>query len=683
MIVWLAASPGLDIDHVAAIVSRAFATNCYSLSDGEYDGKLKNLIVKPPGSAERQILQDFAAASEELFFVYTDQPPEPGTKVIYFSCDPRDTLVQKDFSKVPNYGMPGNPSNVLEIHYICEWMDHTSAWDPANRPNTLLLKYTDLTANAGLTLEKLTNFLDVKLSDEASNLSEFFDSDESSNASTYNFDANMESLVQAVNVVSADALIELGYEVFTQGLDDDALRTIAMVSQYNWTSTLQRTTRMRALELRSFQLAEEKKAQAREIQSRVEEALKLENRLSDLEQFAASLASEKNEREHHVRSLSNDLEALRDQLNDLNKRNKTLASTNAHIEKNLNEMSDVLSPRLSTLLTLKPLRFVVNRRRQIKRNLIAVDGRGVPLPHFENELESPDLTGPLSIESPLPKREIRPRASIYDLHSSDKTLGIAVFTFDRAENAESVLESLFLQNGLENTHVWIDGDQGNPDKRARLDKTEARVSRFPVKQIHRNRGNYGFRKMMIVAMRKMFEQYDRVLFLEDDCFPTRHAVQGFNHELDLIESDPEMFSVYGHPFLTEQEREGPIGRFQGWGWASTRDKLMPLWKELLETYLMSEDEYRAFIEQGLTEDILSKIDVTPGRQPSSTLPKFFAWDETLGYLAAKRNLKHKASDERLIYNFGVGASSTHFNKIEHYRAPPFNMVTIDELWDHF
>lgn len=387
-----------------------------------------------------------------------------------------------------------------------------------------------------------------------------------------------------------------------------------------------------------------------------------------------------------IRELEADVARYKQQLENVSARNESIRSDLEAARSQLAELNNALAPRLLSILTLKPLRFVWNRRRLVKQGMLSNEGDGVFRPKFEetNPVSPSTQSGSSPRLNPRqqPVTALQPR-SIYSDHTVSKSLGIAVYAFDRAESVGNVLESLHRQNALDKVHVWIDGDQGNPEKRAKLDETETCVSRYKVKRVHRNRGNFGFRKMMLISMRKMFEEYDRVLFLEDDCFPNRYAVQGFDFELNKIQNDPSIMSVYGHPFLTESEKAGPIGRFQGWGWASTRSKMMPLWSQLLETYLMSEEEYKSFVSEGLTAEMLARLDVTPGRQPSSTLPLFFAWDETLGYLAALNDMKHQRTTERLIYNFGVGSDSTHFNKIEHYRNAPFNMITIDEIWDHY
>lgn len=442
-----------------------------------------------------------------------------------------------------------------------------------------------------------------------------------------------------------------------------------------------------AEELRQTIASIEATAEARqsEISNLTRHLTQAQDRVDKYQSRASEMSSQKIEQGKIIDSLERDLKSISERAQRLSTRNQELDNKYTVLKAQYEEVNQAVAPRLKSLLTLKPMRYVVNRRALVKSGDLQLDETGLPISPERDVATPPALQNPKSAERSNPGQRVKhgQKSSIYKSYQAKQPLGVAVFTFDRTESVENVLESLLLQDGLENTHVWIDGDQGNPKKRERLDATEQCVSSFPVKQVHRNRGNYGFRKMMIVSMRKMFEMYDRVLFLEDDCFPTRYALNGFGYELDQIEHDESVLSVYGHPFLTENEKHGPIGRFQGWGWASTRKKLMPLWPSLLDAYLMSEDEYKAYINAELTEEVLAHIDVTPGRQPSSTLGKFFAWDETLGFLAGKQNMTHKRTTERLIYNFGAGESSTHFNNIDHFKQPPFNMISIDEVWQHY
>ncbi|NOX94574.1 MAG: hypothetical protein GXP04_05615 [Alphaproteobacteria bacterium] len=354
----------------------------------------------------------------------------------------------------------------------------------------------------------------------------------------------------------------------------------------------------------------------------------------------------------------------------------SLQVENSELTERVKELEYVLAPRLKTLIELRPFRYVMAQRKKrksqsqnIPSNKNSELGAGAPC-KGDKKIEAIRDTSRSHINS------------IYTAYSLTKPLGIAVFAYDRFDYLEQVLKSLEQQNALKDTHVWIDGDQGRTVKKLQIDDVENLAKSFPVKAVHRNRSNFGFRKMMLTVMREMMVHYDRILFLEDDCFPTRHALKGFSSELDLIEDDDQMFSVYGHPFLVPNE-DGGFGRFQGWGWATTKRKLAPIWEQLLECYLMSEENYTKFITQNLDAITLSHIDMTPGRQPSDTLTKFFAWDETVCLLTAKSGALHKRTTERLIYNFGAGKESTHFENIEYYRKPPFNMISRSEVWRYY
>lgn len=334
----------------------------------------------------------------------------------------------------------------------------------------------------------------------------------------------------------------------------------------------------------------------------------------------------------------------------------------------------VVAPRLKSIVTLRPLRFALRQRNQIKRNEIpAPDQLLTELSPYTHDLsqfsESDQKEGDFSPTVPSGETEWG-------------NFGIAVFGHTRVECIRNTLESLARQDALHITHVFLDGDQGKSGLRYKIDEVYDIARAYPVARIHKQRSAFGFRKMMLTAGRFMLEHYERMLFLEDDCFPVNNAVAEFNRELDLINDDPNVFSVYGHHFLVPGE-DRLFPRFQSWGWASTRQKMAPVWSDLQDCYLMSEEDYLHFIETKLTREISDKIDATPGRQPTTTLTKFFAWDETVCLLTALRNQTHKKSDRRLIYNCGAGLDSSHFRELAFFREPPFNMVGANEVWEHF
>jgi hypothetical protein len=260
--------------------------------------------------------------------------------------------------------------------------------------------------------------------------------------------------------------------------------------------------------------------------------------------------------------------------------------------------------------------------------------------------------------------------------------GIAVFGHTRLEELKAVLESLKRQDALQYTEVWLDGHQGNPVLKEKVTKTFELVQGYPVKRIHRQNGQFAFRKLLILALSEMCGRYRDILVLEDDCFPTSDAVEQFRAEIEAVRSDPGIFSVYGHHFLTDSEG-ATCPRFQGWGWATTTEKLAPALRQLIDCYSMTEERYQQFVSLALTAEIRARIDVTPPRQPTHTLERFFAWDETLCLLTAMNGQVHKPTRKRTIYNCGMSKDSTHFADSARYRMPPYNLITTDEVWRYF
>lgn len=328
----------------------------------------------------------------------------------------------------------------------------------------------------------------------------------------------------------------------------------------------------------------------------------------------------------------------------------SLTAANARLD----QLEHALAPRLKAILTLRALRFALkerNRRKRAATNTTGAERETVTPTKAEGRAEWPGF-------------------------------GIALFGHTRSDLILNSLESLAKQDALHVTHVFLDGHQGRLDLMAKTERVYQIVNAYPVKEIHRQNSAFGFRKMMLLAGEYMMRHYERMLFLEDDCFPVDGSIAAFNADLDEINKREDIFSVYGHHFLTPNEAD-PFPRFQGWGWATTAQKLRPVWDELKKCYLMSEADYLRFVKEKLTPDIRARIDVTPDRQPTDTLERFFAWDETVCLLTALRGQGHKPSAKRLIYNCGAGLEASHFKRLEQFRKPPFNMIAANEVWDYF
>ncbi len=268
--------------------------------------------------------------------------------------------------------------------------------------------------------------------------------------------------------------------------------------------------------------------------------------------------------------------------------------------------------------------------------------------------------------------------------SADKELGILVLGHKRPEALRNVLESLRCQGALGQTQVWLDGQTFSPpDVIEKVETCRALAAEYAEACWRPQYGRLGIDKLMFDGLGAMAAVYDKIMVIEDDCFPTARAVETFSRELDGVANDPEIYSVYGHHFKVPAEGE-TITRFQGWGWGTTRQKLLPVLKRLKELFLLPEAEYLAWVRAQMTPELEARLLVTPGRDVTWVLERFFVWDAATTFVTALAGLKHKKTPVRTIYNCGLGPYSSHFfQDEERLRNPPWNMVAEDEVWDHF
>ena len=264
-----------------------------------------------------------------------------------------------------------------------------------------------------------------------------------------------------------------------------------------------------------------------------------------------------------------------------------------------------------------------------------------------------------------------------------KRTGIIVFGHTRSILLWNLLQSLRRQGTTNDVHVWLDGHHGRPSLISPVKQCAELVkTQFPQVHLMVMNGNVGIEKLTIDGLSYMSSHYERIIVLEDDCFPTSCAIDEFEKGLNDIERRPEVYSVYGHHFLTESEGE-MITRFQGWGWATTREKLLPVIGEMKKCFAMSEPDYLQWARKNLTPEVIKRLDVTPGRNCVPVIATQFCWDGCTCLVTAMRGLVHKKTSKRVIYNCGMGDGSTHFPQNDRFRQPPFNMITPQDVWTYY
>lgn len=261
--------------------------------------------------------------------------------------------------------------------------------------------------------------------------------------------------------------------------------------------------------------------------------------------------------------------------------------------------------------------------------------------------------------------------------------GIIVFGHRRKKNLLNVLESLKRQNVLAVTHVWIDGYSHSPELKEQVEDCQSLRNDYPHAYWQIHIGRQGIEKIMLDGLSFMSRRYEKIIVLEDDCFPTSNAISVLLKDLAEIENDQSVYSVYGHHFETPNEGR-MFSRFQGWGWATTRKKLIPILSQLKAMFMMSEEDYLTWVASALSPETTAKLNVTPGRDVIKVLNRQFSWDSATALLTAILGMSHYKTSERVIYNCGLGVNSGHFPAdSDVLRQPPFNMIGAEEVWQYF
>lgn len=262
--------------------------------------------------------------------------------------------------------------------------------------------------------------------------------------------------------------------------------------------------------------------------------------------------------------------------------------------------------------------------------------------------------------------------------------GIIVFGFIRTSCLSNTLKSLAMQNA-HNVHVWLDVPaDSNPDHNSKsMECIQCVKSNFAQFEPNVMSSHTGIEVMTLEGLKFMCERYKKIIVLEDDCFPVCDAIDVFNDDLDRVEDDENIFSVYGHHYLVRAENGGrPIGRFNGWGWATHSSKLENILPELERLLFLPDEEYFNFVKANLDWRIKRRIDVTPKRNAVRSIKKVKSWDGIMCLITAMQKLTHKRTSKRVIYNCGSNPdSSMHYKNT--LRKPPFNMIDEDEVWDYF
>jgi len=158
--VWLASWPRSGNSYLRSILWTCFGLQTGSVYPDDLRGDAE--VAAQTGHLEGVAHGAFSQEFLKLPLVKTHDLPIDGRRAIYVVRNGRDSCRSL-------FGYWGAEGLQVEVtledviagrHMFGSWSEHYLAWDPEARPNTLSLRFEDLTKDFGGTLKRLAAFLD-------------------------------------------------------------------------------------------------------------------------------------------------------------------------------------------------------------------------------------------------------------------------------------------------------------------------------------------------------------------------------------------------------------------------------------------------------------------------------------------------------------------------------------------
>ena len=251
---------------------------------------------------------------------------------------------------------------------------------------------------------------------------------------------------------------------------------------------------------------------------------------------------------------------------------------------------------------------------------------------------------------------------------------VAVFGFNRPQHLRRTLLALSLNEGAEDTEVYIFIDGPRSSKDAHLCEDVAKVAKnnygFREQHVVISTANKGLRRSIVEGVTSVVTAKSRIIVLEDDLVPSLGFLEYMNDALKKYESVPRVGSIHAFQYPL-----GYLGNkslfFRGadcWGWATWADR----WK------LLQQDP-RVLLRRLESGNLVEQFNLSGKMNFTELLEKQFdglidswaiLWHASL-FLEEKLTLYPPKS---LIQNIGQDGSGTHGGSDQHHETEITNYV---------
>lgn len=372
MILWLASYPRSGNTLLRTLLFKCFGQETYSkYNDGSDIGKSASLAQEVGHrnyAGAWDAFYSYALRSEKLHIIKTHDAPPDDQKAIYVIRDATASLVSY-YHYLERYA--AYKADIYDVIAgavsFGDWSEHYHAWRPAQRPNTLFLRFEELTDDVESAIKKIADFTGFPFSkdmppdfaDLHKKFPEFF----RSGSNKRNREELTEEQLHFLHFMHGELMQELGYADKIADdmpaiksaieLQSEKLRKFRISPLTNLTTKVDRLTE--TVEARDRH-AEDLETRLRLREKKIEELAALSERQSDevdrQRREIGALRSKAQDAEARLTAKSALLSQTRAELDNLKSRNR--------------ELEQALAPNAGSILKLRALRYVLAERRRQK-----------------------------------------------------------------------------------------------------------------------------------------------------------------------------------------------------------------------------------------------------------------------------------------------------------------------------
>ena len=237
---------------------------------------------------------------------------------------------------------------------------------------------------------------------------------------------------------------------------------------------------------------------------------------------------------------------------------------------------------------------------------------------------------------------------------------VLLITYKRPAKTENLI-NILIKNNIKDIFIYMDGPSNSSviedckNTRKTIEKFSSKYSN--IKTFFKNK-NVGMKYGIPEAIDWVFNSFDQVIILEDDCVPSSEFFPFMEQMLNRYKSSSKIGSICGSNLLSKwnlnKENYFYSKYFNSWGWATWKDRWQKFDRNLdhleemkknkfLRTYLGS---YRAYF---YWHWILSRV----------KNKKKDAWDYTWIFTNFINKKLHVTPKINLVSNVGIGLDSSH------------------------